>query len=150
VPTWLVLTFYGGLAVLQLGVGVAHASSPRVHVVGSGPLDSLGMLAIGSSVVTALLGGLHAWLNHCGKLKRLDLEIAEAAHDREDKMRLAAVEKRITLIEKGIPCEVESCPVIEMVKGRMDWDKLPPLKRPNFDFDPTTAKPSDDTVDIPG
>ena len=49
VPTWLVLTFYGGLAVLQLGVGVAHASSPRVHVVGSSPLDSLGLLAIGSS-----------------------------------------------------------------------------------------------------
>ena len=148
VPTWIVLTFYGGLAVLQFGVGVAHASQPRVHVTG-GPTDALAMLAVGSSIVTALLGGLHAWLNHIGKLRRLDLEIAEASQDRVDKMRLAAIDKRLELLEHGIPCEHEDCPVLEIMRGERDWSKLPPLKKlPNLNPNPKSADPSDDTVDL--
>lgn len=148
VPTWLVLLFYGSLATLQFGVAVAHASTPRVHVTG-GPTDALAMLAVGSSIVTALLGGLHAWLNHIGKLRRLDLEIAQSAHDREDKMRLEAVKARIDLLEKEIPCEHVDCPVMQIIRGDRQWDKLPPLKKPDLTPNPATAKPSDDTVDVP-
>lgn len=148
IPTWLVLIFYGSLATLQFGAGVAHAAQTQ-HVTTESHVQVLSIIAVGSSVVTAMLGGLHAWLNHQGKLKRLDLEIAEAANDRIDKMRLAAIDKRLHLLERGIPCENADCPVIQVLQGDRPWDTLPPLKKPCLHPNPATAKPGDDTVDVP-
>lgn len=147
--TGLTLTAYGFLSVLQLGVGVVHASSPRVHEVGAAA-DPLTLLVIGSSFATAALGGLHAWLAHLGKTKRLELELQQIAWAKEVEVRLAAADKRLALIDRGIPCELDNCPVVAIVSGSYDWSKLPPLQHhvaPSVPGPP--AKPCQNGKDTP-
>ena len=143
VPTWLSAPFYGILAIMQMGAGVAYATAETAKAsMGGSRIDVITVLAVASPFVTISLGGIHAYLSHKGKIRRLDWEIEESRARRISDERWRAVEARIAMLEKGVPCEHADCPVIATAQGKLPYDGIPfgkPVKQ---------AKPQEDTVDL--
>lgn len=144
VPNWLKGIFFAFLSVLQLGAGLAYAEAPAVEKTEGFRIDAITAVALASPVVTLAIGAMTIVSRHRITERQMDYERIHDQSEQDIEARQKAVEVRLTLLEKGIPCEHADCPIVEIATGKRDWSKLPPLK-PN----PATAKPNEDTVDIP-
>ena len=144
VPDWLKGAFFAALSVFQLGAGLAYAEAPKVEKTEGYRIDAITAVALASPVVTLAIGAMTIVSRHRITERQMDYERAHDQSEQDIEARQKAMEVRMALLEKGIPCENENCPIVEVAIGKRDWSKLPPLK-PN----PATAKPSDDTVDLP-
>ena len=143
VPTWLSAPFYAVLAIMQLGAGVVYATAETAKSgMGESRIDVITVLAVASPFVTISLGGIHAYLSHKGKIRRLEWEIEESRDRRLAEARWKGVEARIVMLERGIQCERSDCPIIEVAEGKRPYDDLP------FGKVVKDARPHEDTVDL--
>ena len=143
VPTWLSAPFYAVLALMQLGAGVVYATAETAKSgMGESRIDVITVLAVASPFVTISLGGIHAYLSHKGKIRRLEWEIEESRDKRIAEARWKGVEASIAMLKNGIKCERRDCPVIEVAEGKRPYDDLP------FGKIVKDAKPHEDTVDL--
>jgi len=141
---WIAGAFYGGLAALQLGTGVAYAADGTIGEPGNQTvkIDVIAITAIASSIVTLILGLAHAYSAYLSRKERDKTEREEKKAKRDQDIRWQAVQARLALLEKGYPCELEACPVIKTIRGEIDFDAIPfgkPVKE---------AKPDEPTVDL--
>jgi hypothetical protein len=142
---WIAGAFYSGLAMLQLGTGVAYAADKSVPVEPGGAfkVDVIAVTAIASSVVTLFLGLAHAYSAFLSRKSRDEIEREERRFKAQMELRWKAVEARLVLLKNGLRCEEPKCPIVATVKGEVDFDAIP-FGKPVKD-----AKNDDKTVDIP-
>lgn len=155
VTPWLSGSFYGLLATLQLGTGVAHAANVNGIAETTGPLkiDIIAVTAIASSAVTLTLGLAHAWSAYLTRTERDRMANQERLEKAEAERQWRAVEARLKLLERNIPCEVENCPIVATARGDVPYNAIPLNKVPTAEFDilktPVKAAANDEpTVDL--
>ena len=88
---------------------------------------ALTIVAIASPFVTLLIGALTIVSKHRITEHQLDLESAHDNKAQEIDARKKALEVRLALLERGIPCEHADCPVVQISTGQRPWDVLPPF-----------------------
>ena len=145
---WLRSLLVAAVSIVQAGVGIAYVSvddtipqaappppvaasepSPHVSQAASSRSMALTVIALASPCVTLLIGALAIASKHRITEHQLDLGEQHDKRDKEFEARRKAIEVRLALLEKGIPCEHEDCPVIQVATGQRPWDELPPFRR---------------------
>lgn len=146
---WLRGALVAVVSVIQLGIGVVYATADEPTEqnkalptsVAAAPADAepaaavssrsvaVTVIALASPCVTFLIGALAIVSKHRITEYRLDMDERHDRRDRDFEARQKAVEVRLALLAKGIPCEHEDCPVVEVATGKRPWDELPPFRR---------------------
>lgn len=152
-PMWMKTAAFGAVSAFQLSVGVAYANAPSIPEASGFHLDARTFVALASPCVTIAIGGMALLSKFWSAKIKMDHESQHDRREQEIEARQKAIEVRMDLLDRGVPCEHANCPIIEIAAGKREWDTLPPLKRPPFDgfrFTPraSDAKPSEDTVDL--
>jgi hypothetical protein len=142
---WIAIAFYGGLAALQFGTGVAYAADGPITEATKETvrIDVIAITAVASSAVTLVLGLAHLYSAFLFRRDRDKSERDEKRYKETMEIRWKAVEARLALLKAGIHCDLPQCPVVATVKGEVEFDKIP------FGKPPKPARHDEDTVDIP-
>lgn len=131
VPDWMKAVFFGFLSLFQLGAGIAYAETPKQMQSGGFKVDAITVVALASPFVTLAIGAMTIVSRHRITERQMD---SDRDHDRlrqDIDARQKAIEVRLSLLERGIPCEHDDCPVVEVATGKRPWDRLPPMRKPD-------------------
>jgi hypothetical protein len=152
-PLWMKTAVVSMISVFQLGVGIAYANTPGMPETGGYRLDAITFVALASPFVTISIGCMGILSKFWSTKMKMDHESQHDKREQEIEARQKAIEIRMDLLDRGVPCEVPNCPIYEIAAGKLAWDTLPPLRKPNtFPLGdkptPADAKPHEDTVDL--
>jgi hypothetical protein len=141
------------ISVFQLGVGIAYAKTPGLPETGGYRLDAITFVALASPFVTISIGCMGILSKFWSAKMKMDHESQHDKREQEIEARQKAIEIRMDLLDRGVPCEHADCPIVEIAAGKRPWDTLPPLRKPNTvplgdKPTPADAKPQEDTVDL--
>jgi len=135
-PDWMKRLFFGALALLQTGAGFAYAQAPK-GAEGGFRVDAITVMALASPVVTLIIGGMTIVSKQHITERQMELESRHGDREQEINARQKALDIRLALLERGIPCEHKDCPVVEVATGKRRWDQLPPM-RPRHSREPVS------------